>query len=69
MLFVEQSFPGTLFRDKDLKHYALRPGYFIYWKRLSSIMLEKLLGSTANQHLCYQTPRNRLLDSYDKEGS
>lgn len=30
---VEQSFHCVLLGDEDIKHYALQPGRFIYWKR------------------------------------
>lgn len=69
-VLVEQSFHSVPSGNEDLKHHTL----VVTWRfhllektpsELSSISLERPLSNTANQPLCHQTPRNRLLDSCD----
>ena len=66
---VQQPFHSLLLGDEDLKHHTLQLKDFIYCKtylqKNSSTLLERTLSGTANQSLCQQTLRNRLLDSHD----
>lgn len=65
---AEQSFHSTLLGDQRLKHHLATQRFHLLEKASPKITVfnsvRNASSGTASQPLCFQTPRNRLLDSH-----